>query len=363
MELETVKTPSLVLDIERVSRNAKRMGQRLKDWNVNLRPHVKTHKCVEVARIQTEGHSGAVTVSTLAEARAFAQHGFTRITYAIPIEPGKFSEAIELSRQCDELALITDDVDVPGLLNEQAKKENVTLSVFLKVDSGYHRCGVEPTTAEALEIPHRIADASNLRFAGILTHEELLKVARAERDVMAEFGNKLRQEVGAFPIVSIGSTPTITTVDHLEGIDEARPGNYIFFDAFQARLGSCKLEDCALTVLASVVHRDASRRKVIVDAGAIALSKDRGPVEFDPGCGYGKVVDLEGNDLGLVVNEMSQEHGVLLASNNSVFDRLKIGTRIRIVANHSCLTAAQHTHYNVLAGHRIVDQWRIHTGW
>jgi D-serine deaminase-like pyridoxal phosphate-dependent protein len=373
MNLETLKTPSLVLDVNRVRQNAKRIGQRLKEWGVNLRPHIKTHKCVEVAKIQTEGHSGAVTVSTLAEARAFAQNGFKQITYAIPIEPGKFSEAIELSRSCDELALITDDVDVPAVLNEQAQKENVTLSVFLKVDCGYHRCGVEPTTPEALEIPRRITDASNLRFAGILTHaghsyhsrthEELLQVARTERDVMADFGRKLRREVGEVPIVSVGSTPTITTVDHLEGIDEARPGNYIFFDAFQARLGSCNLEDCALTVLASVVHRDASRRKVIVDAGAIALSKDRGPVDLDPGCGYGKVLDLQGNDLGLVVNEMSQEHGVLIATDDHVFNNFKIGTRVRIVANHSCLTAAQHTHYNVWDGHRIVDQWRIHTGW
>lgn len=372
MDLEDLKTPGLILDLERVRRNAKRIGQRLKDWSVDLRPHVKTHKCIEVARIQTEGHSGAVTVSTLAEARAFAQHGFKHITYAIPIEPGKFAEAIELAKACDELSLITDDIEVPDLLNAYAKSAGVTLSVFLKVDCGYHRCGVEPTTTEALEIPRRIAAACNLRFAGILTHaghsyhchstEELLEVAQTERDVMTEFANKLRQEIGEVPIVSIGSTPTITAVDHLKGVDEARPGNYIFFDAFQTKLGSCKLEDCALTVLASVVHRDASRRKIIADAGAIALSKDRGPVEFDPSCGYGKVLDLEGNDLGMVVSEMSQEHGVIIAS-DSVFDRLKIGTRVRIVANHSCLTAAQHTHYNVLEGDRIVDRWRIHTGW
>ena len=373
MELQTLKTPGLILDIDRVKRNAKRIGQRMRDWNVNLRPHVKTHKCVEVAKIQTEGHSGAVTVSTLAEARAFASNGFKRITYAIPIEPGKFSEAIDLSRNCDELALITDDGEIPQLLNAQAKKENVTLSVFLKVDSGYHRCGVEPTRSEALEIPRRIADGSNLRFGGILTHaghsyhcqthEELLKVAQSERDLMAELGNKLRREIGEKPVVSIGSTPTITTVDHLEGIDEARPGNYIFFDAFQARLGSCSLDDCALTVLASVVHRDVTRRKVIVDAGAIALSKDRGPVEFDAGCGYGRVLDLQGNDLGLVINEMSQEHGVLLASDDAIIDRLKVGTRVRIVENHSCLTAAQHTHYNVIEADRVVDQWKIHSGW
>jgi len=373
MELENLRTPSLVLDVDRVRRNAKNMGERLKGWGVNLRPHVKTHKSVEVARIQTEGHSGAVTVSTLAEARAFVRHGFTQITYAIPIEPGKFDEAIEISRNCDELSLLTDDIAVPQLLNEQARKENVKLSVFLKVDCGYHRCGVEPTTNEALEIPRQIAESSNLRFAGILTHaghsyhchthDELLALARHERDLMSEFGNKLRREIGQVPIVSIGSTPTITSVDHLEGIDEARPGNYIFFDAFQARLGSCKFEDCALTVLASVTHRDTTRRKVILDSGAIALSKDRGPIELEPNCGYGRVLDLEGNDLGLVVNEMSQEHGVVLASDNDAFDRLKVGTRVRVLANHSCLTAAQHTHYNVLEGDRIVDQWQIHTGW
>src|SRR6185369_471492 len=268
MKLDTLKTPALVLDVAKVKRNAERMSRRTRQFGVDLRPHIKTHKCIEVARIQTEGHSGAVTVSTLAEARAFAAHGFSTITYAIPIEPGKFAEAIVLSRDCN-LSLITDNLEVPDKLNAAAKKENVNLNVFLKVDSGYHRVGVEPTTGEALEIPRRISDASNLTFGGILTHaghsyqcnskEELLALARHERDLMADFGNKLRKEVTDVPIVSVGSTPTITTVDHLEGVNEARPGNYIFFDAFQAKLGSCRLEDCALTVLASVVHRDRTR--------------------------------------------------------------------------------------------------------
>jgi D-serine deaminase-like pyridoxal phosphate-dependent protein len=372
MTLETLKTPSLVLDVDKVKRNAERMTTRVKEFGADLRPHVKTHKCVEVARIQTAGHSGAVTVSTLAEARAFAANGFSKITYAIPIEPGKFTEAIEISRNC-ELSLITDDVDVPDQLNAAAKTENVTLNLFLKVDCGYHRCGVEPTTPAALEIPRRIAAASNLHFAGILTHgghsyhcqnkQELLTLARQERDVMTTFADQLRTEVGQVPIVSIGSTPTITSVDHLDGVNEVRPGNYIFFDAFQATLGSCTFDDCALTVLASVVHRDASRRKVIIDAGAIALSKDRGPVDINPTCGYGKVLDLEGKDLNCTVSEMSQEHGAIHIEDQGTFDRLKVGTRVRVLANHSCLTAAQHTHYHVLESDRVVDQWKIHTGW
>jgi len=372
MKLETLKTPSLVLDIAKVKRNAERMSRRVKQFGADLRPHIKTHKCIEVARIQTAGHSGAVTVSTLAEARAFAADGFTKITYAVPIESGKFNEAIEISRDC-ELSLLTDDADVPGQLNDAAKKANVQLNLFLKVDCGYHRCGVEPTNPEATEIPRRISNASNLRFAGILTHAghsyncqtkpELLALARHERDLMADFGEALRKEVGQVPIVSIGSTPTITSVDHLDGIDEVRPGNYIFFDAFQATLGSCSFDDCALTVLASVVHRDTDRRRVIIDAGAIALSKDRGPVSLNPDCGYGKVLDLAGKDLNLTVSEMSQEHGVIIAQDENTFDRLRVGARVRVLANHSCLTAAQHSHYNVLEGENIVDQWKIHTGW
>ncbi|MDQ3685524.1 MAG: hypothetical protein M3430_07960 [Acidobacteriota bacterium] len=165
------------------------------------------------------------------------------------------------------------------------------------------------------------------------------------------------------PTVSVGSTPTVTCVDHLDGVDEARPGNYIFFDAFQATLGSCGFDDCALTVLAAVVHRDRRRRKVVIDAGAVALSKDRGAVEFDAACGYGRVLDLDGCATGLRVESLSQEHGAVRVEDEKLFDRLTVGTRVRVLANHSCLAAAQHSHYHVLEGDRVVDRWEIVRGW
>lgn len=373
MDLHTIKTPSLVLDVERVRRNAERMSARIATLGATLRPHVKTHKCVEVARIQTEGHAGGITVSTLAEARAFAAQGFTDITYAVPIEPGKFEEAFELSRLCQRFALITDDAAIPPLLDEAARRAGVTLDLLLKVDCGYHRCGVEPERPEALEIPRRIDAARNLRFAGILTHaghsyharsrEELLELARHERDVMTEFAARLRSDGFEVPTVSVGSTPTATHYDHLEGVNEARPGNYIFFDAFQATLGSCSFADCALTVLAAVVHRDRARRKVVLDAGAIALSKDRGAVELDPACGYGRVLDLEGAETNLRVGSLSQEHGEVMLEDDEMLDALHVGARVRVLANHSCLSAAQHTHYHVLEGSRVVDRWKIQQGW
>lgn len=373
MELQTLKTPSLILDATRVRRNAARMSSRIKEFGATLRPHVKTHKCVEVARLQTQGHAGGITVSTLAEARAFASQGFNDITYAVPIEPGKFEEAIALSRACERFALITDDVSIPAQLNEASRNAGVTLDVFLKVDCGYHRCGVEPHQPEAFEIPKRIVESPHLRFAGILTHAghsynaptkaQLLEIARHERDSMREFARALREEGLNVPVVSIGSTPTITQIDHLDGIDEVRPGNYIFYDAFQAAIGSCSFDDCALSVLAAVVHRDRTRSKIVLDAGAVALSKDRGAVEFDSDCGYGRVLDIEGRDMGLRVESLSQEHGAIHVADEKMFDALGVGTRVRVLANHSCLTAAQHSQYHVLEGERIVDRWEIQRGW
>jgi D-serine deaminase-like pyridoxal phosphate-dependent protein len=371
--LESLKTPSLLVDLNRVRGNAAQMSRRAKKMGVQLRPHIKTHKCIEIARIQTEGHSGAITVSTLAEARAFAANGFREITYAVPIDPGKFNEAVELAQQGINISLLTDDPQIPAQLNEAARKAGVKIDVFLKVDCGYHRCGVDPNGPQALEIPRRINDSSHLRFAGILTHAghsynacsraQLLSIAREERDVMVACARRLEAEGIRVPVTTIGSTPTITQIDDLTGIQEVRPGNYIFFDGFQATLGSCSFDNCALTVIASVIHRSRELKKIVIDAGAIALSKDRGPVDLDATCGYGHVLDLEGNDLGLRIHSVSQEHGQIKVDDDSLLDRLSVGTRVRVLANHSCLTAAQYDCYHVLEDGQIADRWQIHRGW
>jgi D-serine deaminase-like pyridoxal phosphate-dependent protein len=373
MQLKSIKTPTLILDVNRMKRNVERMNARAKSLNVTLRPHVKTHKCVEIAKIQMAGNASGIMVSTLAEAWYFLKNGFTDITYGVPIEAGKFKEAIEIAKNCERFFVLTDDAATVELLNEAARDENVKLDVFVKIDCGYHRCGVEPHTPEAVAIPRLITDYSNLNFAGILTHaghsyhartsEELLAIARTERDSMSELVQRLKDENLEVPTVSIGSTPTISAIDNLEGITEFRCGNYIFYDAFQATLGSCSFDDCALTVLAAVVHRDFSRRKIVVDAGAIALSKDRGAVGIDAHCGYGRVLDLSGADLDLRVGSLSQEHGEIEVGDETILRKLKVGSRVRILANHSCLTAAQHSHYHVLDGEEIVDSWEIGHGW
>ncbi|HEX6124307.1 MAG TPA: alanine racemase [Pyrinomonadaceae bacterium] len=371
--MQELRTPALVLDIARVRRNAARMSDVARRNNVRLRPHIKTHKCIEVARLQTEGHDGAITVSTLAEAREFAKHGFADITYAVPIERGKFEDAVEIVKTGVKLNLLTDDVATVKALDEATAKAGIAFDVFVKIDCGTHRVGVEPDSEEAVTIPRLLSDAANLNFAGILTHaghsynagskEEIMDVARHERDSMVELATRIGRRGIAVSTVSVGSTPTMSLVDHLDGIDEIRPGNYIFFDNFQATLGSCSLEDTALTVLAAVIHKSTTRRRLVVDAGAIALSKDRGPVGLDPSCGYGRVLDVEGKETGMSVTGMSQEHGEIEAVDSAVFDRLKVGDRVRILANHSCLTAAQHSHYNVMENGEMIDRWEVHRGW
>lgn len=371
--LETIKTPALLLDVERMKRNAGRMDERVKALGLGLRPHVKTHKSAEIARIQTVNHKGGIMVSTLAEARAFLAAGFTDITYGVPIEPGKFAEVFELAHACGQFAVLTDDLETVRSLEAEAGKAGAKISAFIEIDTGDHRSGVAPGSKAAFEISREIADAKHLHFAGILTHaghsyeapsaNERLAIARAERDLMRELAKKLAEDGIEVPTVSIGSTPTITCVDHLEGVNEVRPGNYIFFDAFQATLGSCSFADCALTVLAAVVHRSFEKRHVIVDAGAIALSKDRGAVNFDAACGYGTVLDINGSALGLHVDGVSQEHGKIFVSDEALLKKLKVGTRLRILANHSCLTAAQFDYYNVLEGDRITGRWQRFNGW
>lgn len=372
-DLGTLPTPSLLLDRSRAERNAARVGARITELGANLRPHVKTHKCIEVARLQTAGHSGGITVSTLAEARVFAQHGFTDITYAVPIEAGKFAAAVALAKSGVQLGLLTDDLGVPGALGEVAKRSGVRFDVYVKVDCGYHRCGVDPDGPALLEIAQRIGERTSLRFAGLLTHAghsyaargaaAIRAVAREERDVMVAAAGRLQAAGIGVPVVSIGSTPTAVHVDHLEGVDEVRAGNYVFFDVTQAAIGSCAMEDAALSVLAAVVHRDLARGQVILDAGAIALSKDSGALATADGGGYGRLLDLDGGDLGVSLSSLSQEHGTVRVTDPAILTRLAVGTRVRVLANHSCLTAAQHAEYVVHDGLEVTDRWEIHRGW
>ncbi|HEX4960084.1 MAG TPA: alanine racemase [Thermoanaerobaculia bacterium] len=355
-------TPALLLDLGVLEANLRRMKERTAALGVALRPHVKTHKCLEVAGLQRDLGIAGITVSTLYEARVFADHGYGDLTWAFPVILSRLAEVRELAARVT-LRLVVDSPEAVTALEGLG----LPLHVWLKVDCGYHRAGVNPASPDALELARRIASSATLRFDGILTHSghayhgptraEVAAAAAEERSVMAAFADRLRQEGITVPGVSVGSTPAMAVVEHLDGVTEARPGNYCFHDFAQVALATCRVRDCAVTVLASVVSHRPGEERSVVDAGALALSKDMGPERPERPTMGEVFADYEGGLLeeGARLVSLSQEHGILSAAR-------PVGSRVRILPNHSCLTAAQFDEYAVVRGEEVVDRWRIWRG-
>ena len=374
MDLRQLSTPGAVVDLDRLERNAAWMTNRAKDLGVSLRPHVKTHKCVEAANLQTGGLSRKITVSTLAEARAFATAGFDDITYAVPLSPDKIPACAQLQKQTGTFHVLLDQPETMVALEGYGAAHGLQFSVFLKVDCGLHRAGVDPASPEAVALAGRLHRSNQLDFRGILTHagqsyrcrnrSEAAAVAAHERDVMVTFAETLRGKGLAVAEISIGSTPTITAADRLPGISEVRPGNYLFFDAFQTAIGSCSVDGVAFSVLTTVIGVYPDGRRLVVDAGALALSKDPGPTHVDPDCGFGVVVSERDCRpvSGLKVTSLAQEHGVM-HSDGPLDPAWRPGTRFRILPNHSCLAAACFDTFSVVRGTELVDQWHPVRGW
>ncbi len=370
--ISDLPTPSALVDLDQLERNSSRMADKARRLGVRLRPHVKTHKCIEIARIQTELHFGGVTVSTLAEAQAFATGGFTDITYAVPIAPQKLAEAVDLQEEIDALNILIDHPGTLRAVEEVAASRGTVLPVYLEIDCGHHRSGIDPDDEAAEQFVRRVAESQAVDFRGLLTHaghayrarnrSQAYQVACEERNVLTAFAAQLRDLGIPIPEISVGSTPTARAIDDLTGVTEIRPGNYAFYDAFQSAIGSCELDEAAFSVLATVISVHPEAGRAVVDAGSLALSMDPGPTHVDPNCGFGVIVATD--DLhplpGLRVTSLSQEHGTLTGPG---VEALRPGTRIRIVPNHSCLSAACFDRYHVVRGTEVVDEWHPVRGW
>ncbi len=372
--LTAIPTPALLLDLDILDRNIRSMQDKANRLGVALRPHVKTHKSIEVGTRQRDAGAKGITVATLVEARDFAAAGFDDITWAFPLVIGRLGEVIELARRLT-FRVTVDSEAAAAALDRAARDASLTVHTWLEVDCGYHRSGVDPWRDESVALARRIAVAEGTAFDGILTHAghsyhatddaERTRIAHQERDVMVAFARQLREAGLAVPAVSIGSTPSMAAHDDLTGVDEARPGNYAFYDFMQAAAGVCRPDDVAVSVLASVVSHQpgADAPHVIVDAGALAMSKDLGH-------GGAKALGplyqgLSGGalDPGAYLASVSQEHGfVKAASAADLVGRFAVGDRVRIMPNHSCLTAAMFDAYHVVRHGAVIDQWKILRG-
>jgi D-serine deaminase-like pyridoxal phosphate-dependent protein len=375
--LSDLPTPALVLDRAVLARNCARMTARAKALGVDLRPHLKTAKSAEVARIATAGHSGGITVSTLAEARYFAERGFRDITYAVGLAPNKIEAVAALQKAGVRLTLVTDSEAMALAANERAAALGTTLPVLVELDTGDGRAGVLPDSNELMAVAATIQAAPALDLAGVLTHAgqsykcrdaaSMRDVAETERAGAVRAAERLKRAGLPCPVVSVGSTPTATFAERLDGVAEIRPGVYTLMDLFQMSIGVCAREDLACSVLATVIGHNRRTGRILTDAGGLALSKDVSARDTLAHVGYGFVADERGRVLdGLHVAAVSQEHGqIAAATGEPPWDRLPIGARLRVLPNHVCMMAAPYDRYHVVErdGAEIVAVWDKATGW
>lgn len=372
-------TPFAVVDVSKVRRNIERLSTRAERLGVALRPHVKTAKSLDVAALLHHGAPGPVTVSTLAEAEAFADGGYTDITYAVGIDPHKLPRVVALLRRGVTLRVLLDSVAQAESVAQASRLTDLPLPALIEIDCDGHRGGVTSEAPELVEIGRTLHTAGCLD--GVLTHagesyfaytaEELRLAAENERDCAVAAAERLRAADLPVATVSVGSTPTAHAAEDLTGVTELRAGNYVFFDLVMAGIGVCRVEDLALSVVVTVIGHRSEHGWIITDGGWMAMSRDRGTSVQAQDQGYGLVTDLAGHPIpGLVMTGASQEHGTLTARDGARLPELPIGTRLRILPNHACATAAQHRGYHVVDGAHgtdaaphIHDFWGRVAGW
>jgi D-serine deaminase-like pyridoxal phosphate-dependent protein len=380
MTLDDLDTPSLILDGSILERNVSAMTRRARSLGVQLRPHMKTAKSIDVARMALAGNFGGITVSTLKEAEYFAAAGVRDIVYAVGIVPAKLPRVAALRRAGVDIAVVTDRADIAHALSARCVDLGVEIAVLIELDTGEHRSGLAPESPALVELGMALQRLPGVSLRGVLTHaghsyggrsvEQVQAIAEHERAATVGAAQRLRAAGLPCPVVSVGSTPTAVHARHLEGVTELRCGVYMFGDVFQSAIRSCAGRDIAVSVLATIIgHREALNCAVI-DAGALALSKDRSTAAegLPEDVGFGLVTDALGAERidGMHVSRVYQEHGLLSCQGGGrfPFERLPVGARVRVFPNHACLTAAMYESYHVIrGGHEVVAVWPRINGW
>jgi len=380
--LDTLDTPAALIDRARMERNIVLMQQRMNALGVRFRPHVKTSKCIEVVRAQLAAGARGITVSTLKEAEEFFAAGVTDILYAVGIAPSKLERAMALTRRGCDLKLVVDNPAAATAIVEFCRARDWHPEVWIEVDTDGHRCGIKPEQDALLEVGRILHDGA-LDVGGVMTHAgasyeldtrvALVTLAEQERAGCVRAAQRLRAAGIPCAAVSVGSTPTALSVERLDGVTEARAGVYVFFDLVMHNVGVCDLDDIALSVMTTVIGHQPEKGWVILDAGWMAMSRDRGTSKQIRDFGYGQPCALDGTPLErYVLADANQEHGILSAvdrgsgagaASDDVVKRFPVGTKLRILPNHACATGAQFSEYHALAPTGELATWRRFGGW
>jgi D-serine deaminase-like pyridoxal phosphate-dependent protein len=352
--VETLDTPSLIIDADKLRANLRSMAEIASANGVKLRPHAKTHKIPRIARMQLEYGACGITVATVSEAEVMARGGIDDIFIAYPlVSPLKLERAVRLASDV-RLSVGVDSMEGARRLAEAARRHGVELNVRLEVDTGLARTGA--AYEEALPLARAIHGLPPLKLTGLYTFRGALLGGKPTLDrksagieegrMMAELAERMRAEGLPAAEVSVGSTPTAAYAASVPGVTEIRPGTYVFQDRMQAAFGVCGLDDCAAVVLATVVSCPAEDRFVI-DGGSKTFATDAAPGKEPLFLeGFGHIVEVP----GAVLERLSEEHGMVRSPGPH---GLSVGDTVRIIPNHICSTVNLHNFVYLADGGRM----------
>jgi D-serine deaminase-like pyridoxal phosphate-dependent protein len=361
MHLADLPTPQVLVDRARLIQNIKRVQALADAAGVVLRPHAKTHKSAAIARWQIERGAAGICCAKVGEAEAFADAGIASIRIPYPVHPRNAGRVLALMDRAS-ISIIVDHLAVARGWDEAMRTAGRILDVLVKVDVGFHRCGIDPDPNRASDFFRAVAAMPGLRLRGLLSHaghgysatseDELRAIATQEAGVLTGLRDRAAAAGIAIDELSVGATPTLRFSATERGLTELRPGNYVYFDRTQVALGAARLSDCALTVLATVVSKPAADR-IILDCGSKTLTSDpaRGT---KPTPGYGVVLTRDGAaiDSTLSIDRLSEEHATIRVQGSTP---LEPGDRVRVLPNHSCVVANLVDEIRLVQGDRVVE--------
>ncbi|MET3698711.1 D-serine deaminase-like pyridoxal phosphate-dependent protein [Bacillus oleivorans] len=355
-------TPTLLLDQGKLEANIRDMANFAKENGLMLRPHIKTHKSSKIAKMQLEAGAVGITTAKIGEAEVMARAGIKDILIAYPIAAEKkVNRLIELLGQEVHLKVAVDNLEQLGLLDQFMSKTPHQLEVWIKVNSGLNRCGVEPGS-EAVQLAKNIALKKKLKLGGIFTHAghsyaapslaEIEKIGLLEGKAVAESAEACEREGIPIAVRSVGSTPTYKIAGKVKGINEVRPGNAVFFDAIQAGLGVTEIDRCALTVLAAVAGKYPNRKTIVLDTGSKVLCLDQGAHGNKSVKGFGHVVGHS----EITIERLSEEHGIASIEGET---SLCLNDVVQIIPNHACPVVNLFDEYVIHQEGVVTDVWDI----
>lgn len=354
--------PTLVLNKTICLQNIELMVEKAKRHNLRFRPHFKTHQSIEIGRWFRQFGIHHITVSSLSMAKYFASDGWNDITLAVPFNIHEIDELNDLLK----IANINIIVDHPETVNLISNKLAGKVGIYIKVSTGYNRAGVSSSAFHSIDtILNAIGQGPRFNFKGFLSHAGHSYHARSRNEVQnIQFDaiqklNKLRKHYSkSYPEleVSIGDTPTCSITENFQGIDEIRPGNFVFYDLMQHNIGACHIDDIAVRMYCPVISKQQSRNEIVIYGGAIHFSKDW-LQNIDGKPHFGRIIIKQNNERKLLgqssyLCRLSQEHGILKVTSKE-FSQINIGDIVEIIPVHSCLTAQAMGHYITTKGEKI----------